>query len=624
MEKSKCKLTWDTVSVYLTHQQALFLIDGLDEVPEYLRSDLVDLIAQFQFDHKENRFLLTGRPHGIAGRAWARFGDDLSDIQPLNNKMVENFINKWFRAVSGQAVGLGEVTAEGMVSDIRQHEHISVFTQNPLLLTAVCIIYQDGKRIPDQRADLYNRIVDNLISRRFHDPAYPGKESEILEFLMSLAFESQVNDRKTIEIGEALEILKKTFPPKEDERESRYKQRLEDLFNEIEPNCGLLDCLSSGDIEFTHLTFQEFLAARHMVYMDIDGREFINHEWWEETFLLYIGYMGIYSKRKSNDMVESILKMEEDDKRNLTRLRFLGARALCDLQFSQRDPQMASLAREQMVGVIDSGVKVEERFQAGIIVGGLEDTRIKPDNMVPVPAGEFIRGSNEMGDAKPERHIFLDEYMIGKYPVTNQEFKSFIDDGGYHKEEFWTPEGWQRRVKEEIYEPLFWHDREWNGPNFPVVGISWFEAEAYANWLSQKTGKRFHLPTEAEWEKAARGTDGRVYPWGNTFDKNLCNSWECGLHRTSPVGMFPEGESCYGCFDMAGNVWEWCADWFGSDYYEVSPDKNPVGPESGTGRVLRGGGWGDDAEGVRCADRYGGDPSGRVGGVGFRLCQDKN
>jgi formylglycine-generating enzyme required for sulfatase activity len=622
LEKSKYKLTWDTVSVYLSHQQALFLIDGLDEVPEHLRSDLVDIMAQFQFDYKENRFLLTGRPHGIAGRASIRFGDDLSDIQPLNNEMVENFISKWFRAVSGQAVGLGGLTAGGMISDIRQHEHISVFTQNPLLLTAVCILYQDGKRIPDQRAELYNRIIDNLISRRFHDPAHPGKENVILEFLMHLAFEAQEKNRKTIEIGEALEILKKTFTPMEDEREGRYKQRMQDLFNEIEPNCGLLNALSSGEIEFTHLTFQEFLAAKHMINEGIDWKQFLAKEWWEETLLLYTGFMSIDRKRESNDIVETILNAEAEDGMSNHRLQLLGARALCDLQPSKRVSQKVSLARDKMFRLIESGAPLDHRFQAGVLLGSLGDTRISPDNMVPVSAGEFIRGSNKIGKIeKPERRIYLDEYMIGIYPITNNEFKSFIDDDGYHKKEFWTPEGWQWRVKEEIYEPLFWHDRQWNGPNFPVVGISWFETAAYANWLSKKTGMLYRLPTEAEWEKAARGADGREYPWGNRFDKNLCNSYECGLYRTSPVGIFPGGKSIYGCFDMAGNVWEWCADWYGSDYYKNSPHKNPIGPKSGTDRVLRGGGCRDIAENVRCADRVVSVPLYRSVCAGFRLCR---
>jgi formylglycine-generating enzyme required for sulfatase activity len=231
-----------------------------------------------------------------------------------------------------------------------------------------------------------------------------------------------------------------------------------------------------------------------------------------------------------------------------------------------------SLARNKLYELIDSTVRIEERFEAGeIVVGARGDLRIKKDTMVLVKAGTFMRGSSEddadaYGDEKPQREIYLDEFMIGKYPVTNEEFKEFVGERGYDMEKFWTREGWRWREENAIFEPAYWHDRKWNRPNFPVVGISWFEAEAYANWLSEKNGYRYRLPTEAEWEKASRGTDGFKYPWGEHVDKNLCNSLESGLHRTSPVGIYPKGKSPYDCFDMAGNVWEWCSDWYGNMY----------------------------------------------------------
>jgi len=620
LEKNKCKLPWETVSNYLAHQKVLFLMDGLDEVPGRLRPDLVDIMAQFQFDNKENRFLLTGRPHGISGKAEARFGDDLQDIDPLDDKKVKDFITKWFRAVSGRAAGLGEVTAEGMISDIRQHEHISVFTRNPLLLTAVCILYQDGKRIPDQRADLYNRIIDNLIHRRFHDPAQPGKENETLEFLMALAFENQKKDRKTIVIDDALDILEKTAVRK-GEKETNYRQRFLHMFNEVEPACGLFNRLGSGEIEFTHLTFQEFLAAKHMVYMDIDWQPFLEKEWWEETLLLYAGFMSIDRKRTANDILETILAFKRKDKNKYSRFKLLAARALCDFQPAKRDETVVSHVRDRLYLLLKSDASFQERFQAGVLVGGLGDTRISQDKMVSVPAGEFIRGMKQYTDAEPVKRIFLDAFMIGVYPVTNQEFKRFIDGNGYHQEEFWPEDGWQWRIEEKVTEPGLWYDRQWNGPNFPVVGISWYEAAAYANWLSKETGDSYRLPTEAEWEKAARGTDGEIYPWGNKFDKNLCNSSESKLGRTNPMGIFPGGKSSYGCFDMAGNVWEWCADWYDENYYKKSPSMNPTGPASGSGRVGRGGSWFGGAGHCASAFRRRGRPALRAGYLGVRLAR---
>ena len=128
----------------------------------------------------------------------------------------------------------------------------------------------------------------------------------------------------------------------------------------------------------------------------------------------------------------------------------------------------------------------------------------------------------------------------------------------------------------------------WGWIDTHPVNVSWNDAKAYAKWAGVT------LPTEAQWEKAARGTDGRVYPWGNDWDAAKCNNSVGANHpgKTSPVGSFPAGASPYGCLDMAGNVWQWCADWYGADYYTTSPAKNPTGPATGTVRVLRGGSWG--------------------------------
>ncbi len=620
LEKNKCKLTWETISAFLSRQRVLFLIDGLDEAPANLRSELVEIIARFRFDNKENRFLLTGRPHGMVGTAEARFGEGLQDIEPLDDRLSANFIKKWFGAVSGRANGLGDVTAEGMIADIRSNERIAVFTGNPLLLTAVCILYQDGKRIPEQRADLYNRVIVNLISRRFHDPAQPGIEDEILEFLMRLAFQAQVKNTRVIDMDDALGILRETFPPKQDEKDNNYKRRISGLLEEIEPSCGLFSRRGSGEIEFSHLTFQEFLAARHMVYMNIDCKDFLAGGWWEETILLYIGYWSTVSPKKSSGMVEWILKTGKNYNMDLAGIRLLGARALCDLQPSQRDPRVVSLAREEMVRLVESDVDLKKRFQAGELLGSLGDMRINVLNppMVLVEAGKFTRGSEEDKDEKPVRQIYLDEFMMGKYPVTNQEFRAFIDDKGYETKDYWTSEGWQWRQKENISGPRYWHDRQWNGPNFPVVGVSWYEAAVYANWLTKKTGNRYYLPTEAQWEKDARGSRGFRYPWGDTLDKNKWNSDECGRNRTGPVGIFPSGKSPYGCMDMAGNVLEWCSDWYGEKYYKESSSKNPSGPSFGSDRVLRGGGWVLVAPNCRAAFRVGFRPASR-GEAGFRL-----
>jgi formylglycine-generating enzyme required for sulfatase activity len=434
----------------------------------------------------------------------------------------------------------------------------------------------------------------------------------------------QESNLKTIAVGEARSELKKIFRQNEtSESLPEYNRRIDTLFEEIEPRCGLLKRRGEGDLEFFHLTFQEFLAARHMLYTETDFKKFLDNSWWEETLLLYISLVNQEWKDKANQIVKAILNYPHKDQEIKRRLWLLGSKALRDIQAYKRDTGTAALAIEKLSNIIGSNASLEQRFEAGDILGTLGDPRIDilSPPMVHVEAGEFTRGGDKDDDEKPIGQIYLDEFMMGKYPVTNQEFKAFIRDGGYNNQDLWTPEGWKWREEEEIAEPGYWHDRKWNGPNFPVVGVSWYEADAYAGWLSRKTGENYALPTEAQWEKAVRGTKGLIYPWGNEFDKNLCNSDECGLNRTSPVGIFPGGESPYGCVDMAGNVWEWCGDWYDRDYYKSCPKKNPQGPSTGSGRVLRGGSWGGSAWDCRAAYRRFRHPASRGADFGFRLAR---
>jgi formylglycine-generating enzyme required for sulfatase activity/predicted MPP superfamily phosphohydrolase len=618
--KHRCPLTMKTIQGFLAHNRALMLLDGLDEVPGEIRDDLVDLVHGFQYAHKTNRFLITGRPHGIEGRGMVRFGKHVRDIEPLGEKESRDFISRWFRAVSGQAAGFGDANAADMITDIREHEHAAIFTENPLLLTALCIFYLvGGKRIPDQRADLYDRIVGNLLYRRFHDPADREKVNRVREFLMLLAFSMHERNTRSIDAGEAAGFLEQTCPRRHDEPVPDYRKRLGVLFNAIEPMCGLLNRVDSGDIEFAHLSFQEFLAANHMLDRDIDYKKYREDPWWKEAVLLYAGLMNLALKKRSNDMVYDML-----DKKAPLRIQLLGAEALRDFQASKREEAAVQKANDRLLAIIQSDAGLQDRFNAGEILGNLGDPRINilEPPMIEIPAGEFTRGSDDddsYDDEKPVRRIYLDAFEIGKYPITNHEFKSFVDDKGYGNQGFWTPESWQWRKEKNISEPGFWHDRKWNGPNFPVVGVSWYEASAYAKWLSARTGHRYVLPTEAQWEKAARGSGGFLYPWGKEWQADRCNSYECKLGGTSPVGIFPAGASPRGCLDMAGNVWEWCADWGDGDYYKKSPDRTPPGPGDGSSRVVRGGGWVGNRRRCRVSYRDWARPGSRDADSGFRL-----
>ena len=262
-----------------------------------------------------------------------------------------------------------------------------------------------------------------------------------------------------------------------------------------------------------------------------------------------------------------------------------------------------------------------------------------PENyeMVYVPAGEFTRGSDQTApDEKPVKNIYLDAYSIGKYEVPNKLYKEYIKSGGSV--------------------PDYWGDENFNNPNQPVVGVTWEDAVQFTNWMSEKAGleacysyndykkewvcdftkKGYRLPTEAEWEKAGRGTDGRLYPWGgnefkiklgegtkaNVADKNL--PWgepeiDDGYKFPAPVGSYPKGVSPYGCYDMAGNVWEWTNDWYDRLYYESSPDKNPTGPDRGFYKVKKGGSWDQIAMDIHCSYRSTGTDKYSNSGIGFRV-----
>lgn len=222
--------------------------------------------------------------------------------------------------------------------------------------------------------------------------------------------------------------------------------------------------------------------------------------------------------------------------------------------------------------------------------------------MILIPAGEFIVGSTlreGYNDERPPVTVDLDAYYIDRCEVTNAQFRLFMEASGHRA-------------------PVYWDDENYNHPEQPVVGVTWHDAAAYAKWA----GKR--LPTEAEWEKAARGTDGRMYPWGNEWDSLKCNSNICadGNQFTAPVASFRGGASPYGVMDMAGNVWEWCADWYGSNYSR-SPRKNPRGADFSGERVLRGGSWcTTDHSYLRCANRNWFSPDFGFGDAGFRCARD--
>ncbi|MBN1965580.1 MAG: SUMF1/EgtB/PvdO family nonheme iron enzyme [Anaerolineae bacterium] len=211
-------------------------------------------------------------------------------------------------------------------------------------------------------------------------------------------------------------------------------------------------------------------------------------------------------------------------------------------------------------------------------------------------------------------------FMIAKYLLTNAQFAKFIEAGGYREKKWWTAAGWQQREQAGWTKPCFWNDEKWNGADYPVVGVSWYEAVAFCRWLSEMSGEPVMLPTEQQWQRAAQGDDGRTYPWGNEWDGSRCNNSvkPYDSNQTTPVRQYEgKGDSLFGVVDMAGNVWEWCL----TDYEKGTNDVNRNAKYRD--RVLRGGSWYNHPDNFRVSYRICREPYFRDSSLGFRCTCSK-
>lgn len=236
--------------------------------------------------------------------------------------------------------------------------------------------------------------------------------------------------------------------------------------------------------------------------------------------------------------------------------------------------------------------------------------------MVLIPAGVFLMGSDPGVDKdaqdreQPQHALYLPDYYLARTPVTNSQYAAFVQAASHRLPEHWK-RGKPPRGKED----------------HPVVNVTWHDAVAYCRWLSEVTGKPYRLPSEAEWEKGARGSDGRIWPWGNRWDAERCNSYEGGKGDTTPVGAYPQGASPYGLLDMASNVWDWTRSLWGKNWsapsfkypYDPADGREDLGAPDGVLRVLRGGSFLSNGRLVRCAYRSRLDPYARNRLNGFRV-----
>jgi formylglycine-generating enzyme required for sulfatase activity len=316
---------------------------------------------------------------------------------------------------------------------------------------------------------------------------------------------------------------------------------------------------------------------------------------WREVLLLFIGRLrqrgSLSIKRDALAWLERLLakkngrhpkptaQRHRDTVLAALSYRELGAETtlnnLTNIDIETDIEQPLRTAILELLAERDSGIVVADRVAAAHVLGTLGDPRLLDPTTGDSPTGDYwchvAAGTFWFGDDRKEelRQMHLDyPFNIGRYPVTNAEFAHFINDKGYENRQWWTEQGWQQREKSAWIEPRLWHDTRFNNPSQPVVGISWYEGAAYCAWLTAQghthgwlpEDEEIQLPTSLEWERAARHTDQRPYPWGSAEPtREHANFGRTGIGTTAPVGCFPRGAAVCGALDMAGNVMEWMA-----------------------------------------------------------------
>jgi formylglycine-generating enzyme required for sulfatase activity/energy-coupling factor transporter ATP-binding protein EcfA2 len=639
----------DFFDAWLNEGRTTVLLDGLDEVanPD-LRRRVARLVDAFTRAYDKCRYLVTSRIVGYTDSSRLSAGYATTTVRDFSLDDLRQFLTQWHRLVAIGQMGPGETAETFAANQTRQlleaidkNDRVRELAINPLMLTVIALIHRDRVKLPDRRAELYQEAVDVLLGK--WDEARGVQESLILNdrpfdisdrrlLLQQVALTMHAQAIKEIDAGPLRELLERQLADAvADPRE--LQATVARFLGVIQERTGLLIARAEGTYAFSHLTFQEYLAA-----LAIAGRDdYLNYSlrrcpdaWWRETILLEAGYLSTRSKGKTTRLVRAIAdaKMEPEPYHNLVLaaecVRDAGAnRIVGDLETDLRNRLKRELELPVSRGVLGTlqtflrrGMSPEQATRRRIAaaealskIGGNQFwTRPYGEpEWVEIPAGVFT-----LGEGNKAHRVHLESYAIARVPITNAQYQLFVQASGH------SPPG------------------DWNGPrpprgreSHPVVKVDLNDALAYCHWLSAMTGKPITLPSEAEWEKAARGVaDQRAYPWGEIFDAARCNVDESGFEGTTPVGIFLDGASPYGCLDMAGNVWEWTRSLWGKDFskadfgYPYDPaDAKREALDAGNDiwRVVRGGSWLNHLVYARCASRLRNLPGSRLGPQGFRV-----
>jgi formylglycine-generating enzyme required for sulfatase activity len=611
--------------------RCLLILDGVDEIPETLpgghrpRRNFVTGLADARpgWLKRGNRVLLTSRPYGLCDDDRRRLRLTGAELAELPEALQETFVRRWYAAADPPKA---REKAEGLLHHLAERPDLRELRQNPMLLTALCVLYDQGQRLPQDFYQLYDALVGQVLYKRYLDPNEQYRARVRLEAVALGMHRGIAEDRTTPEpeadndeIDRHLAALSRSDVVTEGGAAAAAERR-EDLLS----NSGLLLPKAGGRAGFYHLSFQEFLAAGRLRRIgektEAILRRYAATPAWHRTLrFLFCALADKDSPEAAMEGFESLsahlepAQLDRDPnpalllcdclevahgrgwnlERHAEPLRRACRHALEHLEPPPRAHLWRTLGR---LGLDDRpGVGIRD---------GLPDS-----DWVEVPAGPFRYGVEQEIRTLPA-------FRIARHPVTNAQFQAFIDDGGYAAEAWW-------KGLAERPEPM---RGKWSEPNHPRETVSWYEAMAYARWLDARLRERgllpdgwtVRLPTEEEWEKAAGGGDRREFPWGNCWQAgraNINETWDRAgpndLGRTSAVGLYPAGASPRGALDMAGNVWEWC----------LNESDNPerLASNGNAWREVRGGSWDDDRDLARCAHRVWSRPDGRGSDVGFRV-----
>lgn len=623
----------------------LLLLDGLDEVRDPgLRNTVVERVFRDCYSDRHtagNKLVLTSRIGGY--REVRPEAERLAEctLVDFEQEEIEAFVGKWTaaieRAASGDtalAAGEAERERQELLDAVSRNPGVRSLAANPLLLTILALMKRQGVTLPERRAELYQTYVETLLRSWNLVRSLAGRSSrdidlvETLKVLAPLALwmhetSPVVGLVKEWDLHQELERIYRERGAADPEKATRG------FLADVREHAALLLDRGGRQFGFIHLTFQEYLAAVALAQKGQQGigpivdtlAAHVGEPAWHEVSLLTIGYLGIVQARDeaASAVVGALLAQAPGSPGEAV---ILAGRAVADAGASGVTPA----CRQEVVTALLATLRAEKvlarrRAAAGRVLAELGDPRLEVmtvDGMefCSVPAGKFWMGSEidvvRWSKETPIHEVELPYiFSMARYPVTLSQYCEYVRASGS------APKG-----------PDWWRgDR-----NAPVTGVSWPAARAFCEWLTERWRANVTiehawtvaLPSEAEWEKAARGTDGRRYPWGEEADPEKANYDETAIGGRSTVGCFPGGVSPYGCEEMSGNVWEWTRS-LGDENYDKPidyPYDSADGRENPTAtgrRVLRGGSCHFDASHVRCAFRRKSGSAARSWFAGFRV-----